>query len=75
MPYGFVYIGLLMIACALFFYRAGEFDGGQGVFWAVLSILISALVWRVFHWGWVGILVGQFALFAAITIVRASRKS
>jgi hypothetical protein len=74
-PYGLVYVGILMITCALLFYRAGEFDGGPGAFWAVLSILISGLTWRVFHWGWLGILAGQFALFAGITIVRASRKS
>ncbi len=74
-PYGLVYVGILMAVCAIFFYRAGQFDGGPGVLWAVLSILISALVWRVFHWGWLGILAGQVVLFAGITIVRISRKS
>jgi hypothetical protein len=73
--YGFVLVGILIAACAVFFYRAGEFDGGPSVLWALLSILISAFVWRMFHWGWLGILAGQLALFAGITIVRASRKS
>jgi hypothetical protein len=73
--YGFVLIGILIAVCAIFFYRAGEFDEAPGVLWAMLSILISALLWRVFHWGWLGILAGQLALFAGITIVRASRKS
>ncbi len=73
-PYGFVYVGILMLGCALFFYRAGEFDGGPGVFWAVLSILISFLAWRVLGLGWLGILAGQSALFAGITVIRASRK-
>lgn len=75
MPYDLVYIGILMSVCALFFYRAGEFDGGPGALWAFLSIVISGLAWRVFHLGWLGILAGQFALFAGITIVRVSRKS
>jgi hypothetical protein len=74
-PYGLVFVGILIIACALFFFRAGEFDGGPGVLWAVISVLISLLVWRVFRLGFIGILVGQLVLFVGITLVRTARKS
>ncbi len=76
MPYGFVFLGLLMIASAVFFYRAGEFEAGTsiGALWSVLSILTSLLVWQVMRLGFGGILVGQLLLFAGITFVRSWRK-
>src|SRR5437667_4002790 len=49
--YSFTFI--LLVACAIFFYRAGEFDGSSGMLWAALSVAISVVAWRVFGWaGW-----------------------
>jgi hypothetical protein len=74
MNYGIVLMGLLIGGCALFYYRAAEFENSSGVGWAGLSLLVSVLCWRVFHFGWLGVLLGQVALFIGITICRASKK-
>jgi hypothetical protein len=42
---------VLMVAFAVFFYRAGEFDGGPGLLWAVLFVAILFLSWQWLHWG------------------------
>jgi len=63
-----------MIACAIFFYRAGEFDGSSGLLWAALSVVISVVAWRVFGWGILGILMAQTGLFVGITVFRMLRK-
>ncbi len=65
---------VLLVACAIFFYRAGEFEGSSGILWAGLSVAISVGVWRVFDWGWFGMLLGQLGLFVGITVVRMFRK-
>ena len=39
----------LLVACAVFFYRAGEFEGTSGGVWAGLSVLISGVIWLWFH--------------------------
>jgi hypothetical protein len=41
-PYSFNFVGLVVFA--VFFYRAGEFENGPGLLWAVISILISLLI-------------------------------
>ena len=65
---------VLLVACAIFFYRAGEFEGSSGILWAGLSVAISVVVWRVFDWGWFGMPLGQLGLFVGITVVRMFRK-
>jgi len=65
---------ILVLACAVFFYRAGEFEGVSGVAWAGLSILISVVIWHWLHGGFVAVLLGQIGLFAAITLYRSRRK-
>lgn len=67
--------GLLTIAFAIFFYRAGVFDGGPGLLWAVLSVVISVLVWRWLGLGMLGIIFGQIGLFVGIGIFRVIRKT
>lgn len=65
----------LIIVCAIFFHRAAEFEDEPALLWAGLSVLISALTFFVFRWGWMGCLLGQAGLFAGITLVRMFRKS
>ena len=72
--YGMVLLGFLMGACALFYYRAGEFENTSGVAWAALSIVISLLCWRVLKFAWLGIFFGQVLLFFGITLYRTLRK-
>ncbi len=57
--YSFTFI--LLVVCAVFFYRAGEFEGSSGVLWAALSASISVVVWRWLHGGFLIILLGQVA--------------
>lgn len=64
---------ILLVACAVFFYRAGEFEGSSGLAWSALSVLISMAIWQGFHGGFIWVLLGQLALFAGITVYR-SRK-
>jgi hypothetical protein len=64
MSYGLVLMGLLIGGCALFYYRAAEFENTSGLAWAGL----------LFRFGWLGILLGQVALFIGITIYRAAKK-
>ena len=72
--YGLMLLGLLMGGAALFYYRAAEFENASGVGWAALSILVSAVCWRVLKMGWLGMLFGQVLLFFGITVFRSLRK-
>jgi hypothetical protein len=64
------YSFLLIVASAIFFYRAGVFEGGRGFIWAALSVAISLLIWRWLHWGLLELLFGQIVLFVGIGIFR-----
>jgi hypothetical protein len=66
---------VLLVVFAIFWYRAGEFDDGPGLLWAVLSVAISFLIWQWLHWGLLPMILGQLCLFAGITVFRIIRKS
>jgi hypothetical protein len=66
---------LLTVVFAIFFYRAGEFDGGPGLLWAALSVAISFLVWWWLRWGLLPMILGQLGLFVGIGVFRVFRKS
>ena len=61
---------LLIVACAIFFHRAAEFENESSLVWAGLSVVISVTTFFVFHWGWLGCLLGQAGLFLGIAIFR-----
>jgi hypothetical protein len=65
---------ILLLACAVLYYRIGEFEGKSGWPWAGASILISVAIWRWLGGGWFAVLLGQVALFVAITLFRVRRK-
>ena len=65
---------LMMVVCAIFFYRAAEFENESPLLWTGLSVVISIVTFFVFHWGWPGCLLGQIGLFAGITVLRMLRK-
>jgi uncharacterized membrane protein YGL010W len=71
--YSFTFV--LLLACAIFYYRAGEFEGSSGLAWAALSILISVLIWRLLDGGFLAVLLGQVGLFVGITLYRSWKKS
>ena len=65
---------LMMVACAIFFHRAAEFENDSSLAWTGLSLVISAVTLFVLGWGWLGCLLGQAGLLLGITIFRMLRK-
>ena len=65
---------LVVVVFAIFFYRAGEWEGSSGIIWAAASVVISIAVWRWLRWDWPGMILGQIALFAAIGVFRTLRE-
>ena len=53
---------VVMIACAVFFYKAGEADYSSGIFPAVVSVLFWLGTAYFLHWGLLGCLFGQAVL-------------
>jgi hypothetical protein len=64
---------LIIIAFAIFYHRAAEFENESTLLWTGLSVLISATTLFYFHWGFLGTLLGQAGLFAGITFFRLWR--
>jgi len=64
----------MMVACAIFFHRAAEFENDSSLAWTGLSLVISAVTLFVLGWGWLGCLLGQAGLLLGITIFRMLRK-
>jgi fatty acid desaturase len=69
------YTTIVIIASAIFFYRAAKYDGSSTLLWVVLSIGVSILLLTLFRFGGVGIILGQAVLFLGITIFRIIRES
>lgn len=61
---------VVLVVCALTFYRAGRMERSAGLLWAVLSIVVSFLALRFLPWGLIGVFAGQAVLFVAITLWR-----
>src|SRR5665213_3306880 len=63
------YFSILIIAtCAIFFYRAAEFEDESTLIWCGLSVTISVATFFWLHWSWLGIILGQVALYVGITL-------
>ena len=71
--YEFTFV--LILVCAAFFYRAGGVERSSGIVWAGLSILISVVIWRWLHGGFISVLLGQIGLFAGLTLWQMREKS
>jgi hypothetical protein len=65
---------ILLVVCAGFFYRAGEFERRSGLTWAGLSILISLAMWILLRGGFFSVLFGQVGLYIGITLYRYWRE-
>ncbi len=66
---------ILIIAFAVFFYKAADHENASKILWVGLSIIVSFLN-RIFGFGLIGLISGQVVLFFAIAVIRAiySRK-
>src|SRR5258708_7358210 len=65
---------IVIIASAIFYYRAAQFEGKSGLLWVTLSVLISIATWKWLGWGMAGIFFGQVALFVGITLLRSNHQ-
>jgi hypothetical protein len=69
------YLSIVIVAtCAVFFWRAAEFEHASRLLWGGLSLLISVVMLYWLHWGFLGILLGQIGLYIGIAIFRPSPK-
>jgi hypothetical protein len=74
MPYTTI---LLIICCAVFYYRLGEFEYGSGGPLALASVALWAIGSFALRFGWLGNLLGQVGLLFVLTfwnIMRRERK-
>jgi hypothetical protein len=77
MPYPSIpdILGLFITAgCASFFYIHGNEQRSFAWLWPVLSFVIWACLYFIFHAGLLVLFLGQVALFVLITIINMSRK-
>ncbi len=70
-----LFAATVIIASAIFYYRAAKYDGSSAFLWVVLSIGVSLLLHFLFGIGGVGIILGQAGLFLGITLFRVIRES
>lgn len=66
---------VMLLAFAVFYFKAAEMENCSGFLWSALSVLVFILTWIVLLWGYVGCLLGQVVLFTGITVVRVLRGS
>jgi hypothetical protein len=71
-PFGIFYSFqfVLMVACAFFYYKAGEIDNAPSMLWAGISVVIYLLTWLWLGWGLVLNFLAQLVLLIAIAVVR-----
>ncbi len=63
----------MMVACAVFYYRAAEMEHASGVLWAGSSVGLWFGAAYVLQWGLLGCLATQVALFVGMTIRRMAK--
>ena len=71
MPYTTI---LLIVCCAVFYYRVGEFESGSGGWLALLSVALWAVGIFALRFGWLGNLLVQAGLFLGLTIWNMTRQ-
>ena len=64
---------VIIIAFAVFYHRAAEFENESTLLWAGLSVLISATTFFYFRWGILGTMLGQAGLLLGIAFFRMWR--
>jgi hypothetical protein len=57
----------LIVAAALFYYRLGQHEYGQGFATAGLSLAVSLVTQVLLGWGWVAFVIGQVLVLAGLT--------
>ena len=70
MPYTTI---LLIICCAVLFYRIGDFDYGGGTLLALVSVALWLLGSYALGFGWLGNLLVQGGLLIVLTLWNMQR--
>jgi uncharacterized membrane protein len=60
---------VVIIACAVFYYKAAQIENASAILWTGLSIIVSLSI-RILGFGLAALIIGQVLLFLAITLVR-----
>ena len=60
---------IMLIAFAVFFYKAADIEGASKLIWPILSIIVS-LITRALSFELFGLILSQIALFSVITVIR-----
>jgi len=71
MPYTTI---LVIICCAVFYYRLGEFEYSSGGPLALASVALWLIGTLAFRFGWLGNLLVQVGLFFALTVWNIMRR-
>ena len=59
---------LIVLCCAIFYYRVGEAEYSGGWLLALISVALSVVGLLILHWSWLGVLLLQAAQFFALSI-------
>lgn len=65
---------VMMLGCALLYYRIGDREYGRGILLGALSILVWVLTHYGLHWRWISSLGAQAGIFGSLTILNCFRK-
>jgi hypothetical protein len=65
---------VMMLGCALLYYRIGEMEYGQGILLSALSIVIWVITAYMLHWKWIPSLCAQAGLFGVLTVINVFRR-
>ncbi len=68
------FVLVIMIACAVFYYRVGELEYDGGLPFAALSVGVWLASAYLLGLGWVSCLLMQAGLFVALTFWNMARK-
>lgn len=71
MPYTTI---LLIVCCAVFYYRVGESEYGSGGLLALASVALWVVGSFALGFGWLGNLLVQVGLFFALTVWNMMRR-
>ena len=64
---------VMMLGCAVAFYRIGEIEYGKGLLLGAISILVWMITAYVLTWRWIPSLCAQAGLFGLLTIINIFR--
>jgi hypothetical protein len=65
---------VMMLGCAVFYYRLGEQEYSSGILLAVVSIGLWLAAGYFLAFGWLGCILVQFGLFAVLTLLNLVRE-